>query len=298
MNRKFGIIINPVAGRGKPLRLLSKIKQITDKSDDQFDYFKTEYAGNAGQIVSRIYSKYDAIVAFGGDGTANEVIKGVLDNGGEVPVGIIPEGTGNDLARSLEISSNLAKAIKTLTNFNIKKIDIGKINDNIFVNGVGIGYDGYANINTKKRKFLKGKLSYHFTVISSLFSWKSIEFEIKIDEKKLSPGKTFLLAIGNGKACGGGLQLNPKAIVNDGLLDICRINDVSKFKVIRNLPSLKNGTVGEIDVVDVYRGKKILIKSNQKLPIHYDGEIYTNDTKKMELSIIPQAINIIGNWKT
>jgi len=241
LNRKFGIIINPVAGRGKPLRLLSKIKQITDKSDDQFDYFKTEYAGNAGQIVSRIYSKYDAIVAFGGDGTANEVIKGVLDNGGEVPVGIIPEGTGNDLARSLEISSNLAKAIKTLTNFNIKKIDIGKINDNIFVNGVGIGYDGYANINTKKRKFLKGKLS---------------------------------------------------------LLDICRINDVSKFKVIRNLPSLKNGTVGEIDVVDVYRGKKILIKSNQKLPIHYDGEIYTNDTKKMELSIIPQAINIIGNWKT
>jgi YegS/Rv2252/BmrU family lipid kinase len=292
LSRRFCIIINPIAGRGKTLHKIPLLKEaIASQSEAKFDLFYTEYHEHAIKLTETHAKDYDAIIAMGGDGTVNEVVRGVL--GTDTVMGIIPEGRGNDFARCINLTENVRNCIRKLIDFNVMKIDVGKIDNQYFVNGFGVGFDGFVNRRNLKRKLLKGPFSYYYTLLESLLLYQPMNMEITVDGKNVPAGSVFLTAVGNGKYCGGGLDLNPYAEIDDGQLDICVVNAISKGKIIKNLKRLKDGSVNELKEVHILRGKDVMLKSNVEMPAHYDGELYQPQNNEVRLSIIEKAVKII-----
>ncbi len=294
MKRKYAIIVNPVAGRGRTSKRLPLLKEITDQTGHTFDYYYTTEPLHASRIADKIHRGYDAVIAYGGDGTANEVMNGLA--GTTTPFGIIPDGTGNDFAKSVSVTRNLRKAVDIIVNYNYRLMDLGTIGNRIFLNGVGIGFDGFVNYRNKKMKLLKGTISYLYAVLSSLTLWKAIPIQIEIDGKILGKGHSFLLAIGNGWSVGGGLKLTPQASIHDSVFDICHISDIPIWKILANFVRLKNGTIDVIKEVTMRKGKKIRVTSDVPLPIHFDGELYDNYSREIDISIVPQSAFVIGGW--
>jgi len=293
LKKKFAIIVNPIAGRGRTLKKLKVLKSLTDNAKyADFDFYFTEYPQHATQIAEAIHKNYDAVLAFGGDGTANEVMNGLI--GTDTPFGIIPQGTGNDFARSMKMSFDIKETIEKILKFNTRKIDIGSIGDKFFLNGVGIGFDGYVSHVAKKIKILKGPIIYFTTILYCMLVWKAIPIHLEIDGKHYGKMHVFLLAVGNGNYIGGGLKLTPNAVVDDENFDICKIDNLPIFKVIFNLFRLKDGTIERIKEVSILRGKSLLIRSHLNLPIHYDGELFQSQGKDVKITIYPKSALVIS----
>jgi len=294
LSHKFAIIVNPAAGKGRTVKRLPVLKEIAEKSGARFDYYYTEAPLHATRIADSIHREYDAVVAYGGDGTANEVMNGLA--GTTTPFGLIPDGTGNDFARCINVPRTIEKAVQILIDYKTRFMDLGTIGNRIFMNGVGVGFDAYVNLKTKSLKMLKGSLAYLYSVLSSLAAWKSLPMEIEIDGCPISTDRSFLLAIGNGFACGGGLKLNPQADIHDSLFDICLIPELPVWKLIMNLGRLKSGTIGEVPEVLTMRCQSIRINSEKPLPVHFDGEIFDADTNHLSIGIVPQSALVVGAW--
>ena len=289
--KKFGIIANPTAGRGKTGRILPALEEIIQNSKHDFNFHYTEYPRHATSLAEKLHKEYDAIVAVGGDGTANEVINGLA--GTKTPFGLIPEGRGNDFARTINLTGDIQEAVDTLINFKTKTIDLGTIGNRTFLNGIGIGFDGYTNYRSQQKTIIPSAFIYQYMLLTSLLMYQSIPMELHIDGEFVSDKKEFLIAIGNGNYCGGGSNLNPNAQIDDGFLDICLIEDVSRLIIIRNLNKLKDGTIDTMKQVTLKKGKKFTIKSDKNLPTHFDGEVYDPEAKEINISIVPHAATVI-----
>lgn len=294
MKKRFGVIVNPAAGNGNSLKDLPELRQIFDNYALDYNFHITEKPHHATEITSKIKNNYDAIIVFGGDGTINEVVNGLI--GSEIPLGIIPHGRGNDFIRSIDIVADYKKAIQAILNYKVRKVDVGTINDIHFINGIGVGLDGYINRESQKKSdkgILSSRLAYFWTLLKSWIKWKAVPVRIEIDNKVAMEENAYLVAIGNGRACGGGILLNPDAILDDGKLNINFVSDLPKTKLLFNFGSLLNGKIGRIHEVSQFIGEKIRIISEHKLPVHYDGEVYWEDKNEFVINTIPRAINVL-----
>ena len=291
LNRKFCIIINPKAGKGKTAKKIPILKDyISTIKDTKFDLYFTEYGSHATELAKTHAPNYDAVIAMGGDGSINEVLRGMV--GTETVMGIIPEGRGNDFARVLDFHEDIKETLDKILHFQTKIIDVGKIDDRYFMNGVGIGFDGYVNERNFNRKVIKGPSSYYLSLLECLVLWKPMKMQITVDGNAIPAESVFLTAIGNGNYCGGGLNLNPYAEIDDGFLDLCVVNNISKFKIIKNLSKLKDGTIDSLDEVQIIKAKEIVISCDGKMPSHYDGELYY-PKGEVKLQVVEKAIEII-----
>jgi len=291
---KYLLIVNPAGGSGRTMTALPEIEKLMNDRNVDFEFHFTKEPYHATDIVSRKGKDFDVIVSVGGDGTINEIINGLPDI--NKPLGIIPIGTGNDFARSCCIPyDNIEEAINILLNNDVKKVDVGEVNGYRFINVMGMGFEGRSSEVGRALTFLKGPLKYLIAIGYTLFSYKRIPMKVQIDDILLE-GDTFLVSVGNGWNVGGGLQLTPKAILDDGLFNICYVENISKIRIVSNFTRLYDGTISEIEEMNVYQGKKISIESTKQIPLHLDGEVLRGDCSKLEISIIPKAQKIIGNW--
>ncbi len=286
---KILFIINPTAGKGTAKKSSKKLKTILQKKSIFFDFKYTNAIGDAKKICKQFKQEYDLIVVFGGDGTINEAVNGLY--GSNTPLGVIPNGTGNDFARSANIPLKINDAIDNIINGKKRKIDIGIINGQYFINVVGIGFDGYVNIESKKIKFLKGKPVFVAAVLKTLNKWRAVPVKILLDNNHFT-SNSYLICISNGWSVGGGLSMTPNAKIDDGLFDVCHLKEISPFKIVANFPKLTNGRIEEIDEVKLYKTKKIKIESDFSLPIHVDGEIINGKNKSFEIEIIKDSFYI------
>lgn len=294
MNKKFAVIVNPAAGKGNSIRELPKLQSIFDNYAIDYDFYLTKEPRHATQITKSIKNNYDALIVFGGDGTINEVVNGLI--GSEIPLGIIPHGRGNDFVRSIDIRNNYKKAVRALLDYQVKKIDVGRINDVHFVNGIGVGLDGYINEesqNPGRKGIFSNRLVYIWTLLKAWVKWNSVPLRVEIDGKLAMEDHAYLVAIGNGRACGGGILLNPDAILDDGKLDVNFVSDIPKAKLLYKFHALLNGKINTIREVNQFIGKKIRIISEQRLPIHYDGEVFNSGNNEIMINTIPRAINVL-----
>ncbi len=254
-------IINPIAGSGKAQRLIPRIEQVMEDKNIDYKIILTSRPKDATKLAEDNAKNYTIIVAVGGDGTVNEIAKGLI-NAGQGTLGIIPCGTGNDMSKSLEISKDIDRALATIIKGNKKKIDIGMINDHYFLNIASIGFDAEVvkAVEGIKKK-IKGKMAYVLGVFKVLTSYKKRDIRIELDDKTIEI-KSVLLAVGNGSYYGGGMKILPMALVDDGFLHICSIKDVSNLKMLFLFPSIFSG--GHIKIakyIDTYRSKKVVIKN-------------------------------------
>ncbi|MEE9464337.1 MAG: YegS/Rv2252/BmrU family lipid kinase, partial [Candidatus Neomarinimicrobiota bacterium] len=211
--KRILVITNPAAARGGATRVLNKVKQLTTEHDDccSFDFVMTERPGHATELTREKASAYDLVAAFGGDGTINEVANGLA--GGNTPMGVIPNGTGNDFARSAGIPRNPRAAIELLCKGIPEPIDLGVANGRYFTNSVGIGFVGQANYESAQITRIKGSLVFILAVLKTMWSWKAAPMTVIVDGQTIvhPDDPTYLVGIGNGWSIGGGMKLNPDA---------------------------------------------------------------------------------------
>jgi len=291
---RYKIIVNPVAGSGKPLRKLDELRHYLNLANLDYDVEFTHEPLEAVNLAQKdVHDGYDVVAAFGGDGTINEVVNGLI--GSDVTLGVIPCGSGNDFARSLNISKNIKAAVDVLKKGKTKFIDLGKLNGRYFANGLGIGFDAFVNYQSTLMTNIKGQARYISSIVKSLFQYESVDMEIKYNGTT-HLGKTFLIAIGNGFSIGGGFRLTPDALLTDGCFDVCRVDDVGLSTILRHFPKLLNGHIGKVKQVQLGRSPELKVSSEKPLPVHIDGEIYSMGAHEINVQLIPQTLQVIGNW--
>ncbi|WP_436514595.1 diacylglycerol/lipid kinase family protein [Ekhidna sp. To15] len=268
--RKIFIIWNPFSG-GDSEALSKKLASTLREQQIVHEVFDTIESMSATRtVMEHLDSSFTDLIIIGGDGTINESINGLKY---DIPVGIVPAGTGDDFIKNVSVGKSVEDRIQTAVNGNIVRIDLGQCNDRKFVNGVGIGFDGQIveDMTSKRVGFLTGHAAYYYHVLRILGGYKERSFKYFVDGKSMEK-ELILLSIGNGTTFGGGFKLMPKAKVNDGLLDVCEIGKLSPLRRFLNIGKLSNGTHGNLKEVSFHQVKEVSVDAHDMLFAHIDGE--------------------------
>lgn len=290
MNRKLLVVNNPTSGgRKKNQKTLRELSTFLSSHNIEAQIQTTELNTNAQQIISdHIDKSFTDLIIVGGDGTINEAVNGLKF---DIPMTIIPAGTGNDFVKNVPIGKTMQDQFNAIINSTILSIDLGICNDRKFANGVGIGFDGQIveDMKAKSIPLLKGHSKYYYHVLQVLASYKPRIFNFSIDGESLEKS-LIIMTIGNGTTFGGGFKLMPKAKVNDGLLEVCTIGNLSPIRRFMNIHKLSKGTHGSLAEVDFYQVNSVSVKENPLLFAHVDGELMGNPP--YEIKVLPNALKL------
>ncbi|WP_101844780.1 diacylglycerol kinase family protein [Halobacillus sp. Marseille-P3879] len=290
------VITNPKAGDGSAFRLLELIQKEPLFRSNNCRSYQTEYNGHANTLVKSIvktyYSAIKAVIIIGGDGTIHEVING-LAPWPELPVGIIPAGTGNDFARGLELKSQgITLFRKIMSQPNIVKFKIGQVDilagqrsaTLYFINSAGTGLDSQvaatANESVFRRKLQKsrlGRLQYLFAFLKGMKRFKYVQAEVDIEGRRVK-SKTFTLAvIANHPFFGKGMKIAPKSHLTSPKFSIILIEPITRWKLIFLFATVFAGKHISLKKVHEVRGSSIKLKGTESLLLQLDGQIYRCD---------------------
>jgi diacylglycerol kinase (ATP) len=287
---KYLFILNPRSGKKhKQAYIVKLIEQIFKKTNHQYHFVFTTRPEEATELAREgVNRSYDIITAVGGDGTVHEVARGLIQQNSIL--GIIPLGSGNGLARSLDISLKLDQSIHFLTNPRVTSIDIGKVNQYYFFGVCGIGLD--AQIAKKFQEYGKrGPLPYFIIGIKEYLSYNPDSYIIK-NENFESEIKPLLITIANTKQYGNGAVIAPQADFQDGILDICILYKMPLIKAVRYIPKLFNGTINTVPYYETFKTKSLqIILSQEKGIIHTDGEPAIIDNP-INIKILNRALKV------
>ncbi len=285
-------IINPVAGGGRTKKLVPLINDIMGQNNIEYDIVFTTRPKEGTDLASKgIDRGYSKIVAVGGDGTVNEVAFGIVGKG---TLGILPSGTGNDLARALNIPLNPKDALEKILNGRTKNIDVCSVNNGLFLNISSIGFDAeVAKITENIKTKIKSSISYVIALFIALFKFKFIKAEMEIDNSSIE-SDILLIAIGNGNYYGGGINILPMASLDDGYFHVCVVKKVPKLKLFFLLPTIINGShINQKKYVSIYKAKNVRVRTKDKAYINIDGEI-VDINKEALFSINNTKLSVIA----
>ncbi len=292
--KKYKLIANPAAGRGRSSKLIASIAETFRKKNAAFDLDFTKGPGDAARIARESGGEFDAIVVIGGDGSINDILPGMLFS--ERPLGIVPAGSGNDFVKTLNISGGLERAVDIILQGETRVVDVGKINERFFANGIGIGFDAAVNrasyaINHSKR----GLLLYICAFARTVGKYDPVMLKITLNGKTFDQD-TFLLTVGNGTTVGGGFRLTPYARIDDALLDVTIVRPLSLPVLFWHLPKIFLGTIKKVKYAALHRTDRLCVETTVPVPVHLDGEIYTGSAIRFDIEIVPRALTVIGNF--
>ncbi len=289
------LIANPIAGRGRGRKVLPAAEEALRSQGLQFTTEVTSRPLEAMEIARRAAEEgCELVVAMGGDGTSHEVANGLLSSGkGEVALGLIPIGTGNDFADMFDTPTDLAQVARRLREGRTRLIDVGRINDRYFVNVVGVGFDALASIEALKiQSLLSGLPLYLLAVLRTLRQYEVPHITADLDGEKISMPMT-MINVANGKREGGGFFIAPDAENDDGIFDICLARGLGRLGILRLIPEVIKGTHVDKEPVTMAKAKRVILDSPDPLPVHADGEILCTDAHHLEIEIIPRRLPVI-----
>ncbi|HJX03922.1 MAG TPA: diacylglycerol kinase family protein [Dehalococcoidia bacterium] len=296
------LIVNPMAGAGKTVKLLPSIKDILNNQGLDYDCKITEAPGHAVFLAQdAVKNGYKIIISAGGDGTINEIVNGINNANGlnSISLGIISIGTGADYIRTVGIPRYYMDACKKFSNPVTKKVDIGLVeycknnarSSRLFVNFAGLGFDAEIVKRTTMKYKSLGKVSaYLLALFTTLVAYKNKNVTLQINSDKHSYSICTVI-MGNGKYGGGGMMTTPGASVQDGLLDVLIVGNLSKFDLLKSLPTIYNGTHLSHPKVILKQAVAIEVNSELDMPIQADGEIIGETPARF--SVLPSALNLI-----
>ncbi|MCK9422271.1 MAG: diacylglycerol kinase family lipid kinase [Bacteroidales bacterium] len=282
-------IVNPVSGSMKQKGIERLLSERIDK--DRFDYrvVYTEGPGHATEL-SRMAAEegMDFVVAVGGDGTVNETAAGVV--GTETAMGIIPTGSGNGLSRHLRISMKVKRAIDIINQAKTIKIDTATLNDQLFVNVAGVGFD--AHVAKKFSKAGKRGFSTYFKVTANAYrDYKPRKYTLTIDGKVIKR-RALLVSFANSSQFGNNTSIDPNASLDDGFIDVCIVGKIPFWKTGFLAPLLFIRKFDQTRYVEIIRAKEVQLIRKKGKSIHLDG-----DPKKMgkelTMKINPLSLRVV-----
>lgn len=295
---RVAVVINPIAGIGVSVR---RARRRAERASDLLsaarvasDIVITERAGHAAELARGAVARgARVVVAWGGDGTVNEVAAALV--GSAASLAVIPAGSGNGLARTIGMPAGAAPAFDRILHGADRVIDVGEIDGRVFVNVAGIGFDArvaqaFASIGRRRR----GLLRYGAIVARELRRYESGCYDLTLDphpDAVPMPLTAFLLTFANGRQWGNGAIIAPAAELDDGLLDVVAVEDRGWLAALRAIPRLFTGTLPGAAGVSVYRIRTARVTGRQPLLFHADGEPHVG-TSSLVVAIRPQALRL------
>jgi len=273
------VIINPISGGAGPDAARAKAQlalAVVDAHGDRPDILLTERVGHARELAKGAMQRgARLVIAWGGDGTINEVASALVF--GEVPLGIVPAGSGNGLARELGVARRPERAIADALAAEPTLMAVGEIEGRYFVNAAGMGFDAHiaSQFATSRRR---GFLGYAGITARALTSYVPLTYRITTGGTTTET-RAVLVTLANSAQFGNGALIAPGAKVDDGELDLVVVEERSRFRTICSVPHLFTGTANRITGCRIARIKEATIETSAPMTFHVDGEPVQGGTR-------------------
>lgn len=263
------LVINPGSRRGRDCA--AAVKQACVRAGLAASAVIPSNRHDVSRTILHHAATVDCIIVAGGDGTLNAAAQGLLQSG--LPLGIIPMGTANDLARTLELPADLDACVDVIARGRQRRIDVGLVNERPFFNVASIGLSTtLAKELTYETKRRLGRLGYAFAAMKSLARARPFHATIETPSDTVDV-KTLQIAIGNGHFYGGGMSVEESALIDDGRLDLYSLEVSNAWKLALMLRSFRHGRHSAWDEVRSIQGRNFTVRTRRPRAINADGEI-------------------------
>lgn len=287
--KNIAFIVNPVSGTKTKNRITKLIRELLNKELFSPTVVTTEYAGHATQLAQQFALEgYYAVIAVGGDGTINEVGKGLC--GTSTALGIIPNGSGNGFARHLEISTRMNRAVEMLNNSEVISVDYCTVNDIPFFSTFGVGFDALvAQDFSNTSRGLKG---YIESILKDIFQYKPEQYHLQGEGIDLTTS-AFLINFANASQWGYDACIAPKASLQDGWMDVAIVSEFPLIKAPELAWQLFTKSIDENHYMHTIRAKEIMLeRENESSPVHIDGTP-TQMAKDLHIKIVEDGLKVL-----
>lgn len=283
------IILNPNSGTRKKLDLPKLFNQHVNNRDFHFELHQTQSATHAYDLgAEAVHLGYDLVVAAGGDGTLNQVGRALV--GTNIPLGILPLGSGNGFARALKIPLNLGKAIQLIQHGMIKRVDTGKANGHVFLNVCGFGFDAHVSARFAT-KGTRGFRTYAQISIMELAKYKPANYSVVMDGVQHEI-QAFVMAVCNGPQYGSNAYIAPLAEFSDGMLDVTILKDVNWRNLSRITLGLFRRTLHRSNAYQGFRCHHMVVSGMHDTFVNIDGEAIPMEAS-VNIENIPNSLSVI-----
>ena len=301
MEPRTRVIFNPQANRGTAAGLLPELERCLGEHG-QADLVQTTRPEEAAELAARALEQgFEKIVAAGGDGTVNEIVNGCLSHDGKEDwgtLGIIPIGSGNDLAWTLGLSPDLETACARVFTGERREIDLGRITDGdgrsrYFCNGVGLGFDATVAREVQRITWAGGFAKYLIGLARTfILYYDAPQASIRFGDKEICD-EIMMLTVSNGRRHGGGFIITPEATLDDGCLDLCIVRRVGRLDILQLIPKFLKGVHIHDARVQMDRGGRVIVEVPDGLATHLDGEIFADAARWLDIEILPKRLAVI-----
>lgn len=266
------LLFNPTSGGGKGRRYAEQsLSLMRQRGHEVVEISGLDFRDAEAKFKDAVSAHRDqikAVIVVGGDGMVHMAIQQLA--GSNIPMGLVPAGTGNDFARALNLNlSEPLSSLKLMLNSDPVKVDLGKVNDRFFADILSTGFDSVVNERANRMRWIKGRMKYNIAILLVLSTFKPKSYQFRVDGIEFTT-EAMLIAVSNGQSYGGGMKVTPDARIDDGLFDVMLLGPVSKLEFLKVFPKVFSGAHIDHPAVNIMRGQKVAIDSHAVA--YADGE--------------------------
>jgi diacylglycerol kinase (ATP) len=290
VTRRLTLLLNPTSGKGRGGRLLDPVTDRLRTAGIDVDVVVGRDADEAfDRVRNRVADGVDGLVALGGDGLVNIALQVVAGTG--IPLGVVPAGTGNDIARSLGLAlDDPVSAVDRIVAGGTRPVDLGRANGRWFAGVLGSGFDSMVNERANRMSWPSGRSRYNLAILAELGTFRPVPYVLELDGETWQT-TAMLVAVGNGASYGGGMRVCPDASLDDGLLDVTVLGPISKLEFLRVFPTVYKGTHVHNPAVTVRRARQVTLTS-PGVTAYADGERVS--VLPVRCEAVPAALLVFG----
>ncbi len=278
---RLGILYNPAAGRGRARQHVAEAEGYLRAAGAEVVHLESRSREHMIDLAGRLSATdVDRVVAVGGDGTVHFVLR-KLDL--SIPMSVLPLGSGDDFAKTVGIPTNLRDACRVAVEGRVREVDVAEANGLRYVGVAGVGFDSIVAAEANRVKVVGGSALYLYSIFKVLPAFEPIPMKITVDDQTFDDDVMFVV-VGNTHRYGGGIQIAPEAVVDDGILDMYIITKCSKWDLLKTLPKGYTGKHTSSPFVRHERGRRFRIESDAPLELNADGEPLTNTPAEIGLA--------------
>ncbi|AYA36165.1 diacylglycerol kinase family lipid kinase [Hymenobacter oligotrophus] len=288
--RRLCFIFNPISGTNRRFDLPGLLsRQLGNTPGLYYEVQPTHYAGHAEELARTAAANgFGVVVAVGGDGTVNEVGRGLLGTG--VAMGVLPRGSGNGLARHLGIPLGMAAAVSLLRQPRVLPIDVGRLNGKPFFCTAGLGFDAHVS-RCFAAAGTRGLATYVRVALREYGRYRATPVQIEVNGQLLRT-TCYVLAFANAAQYGNNAYIAPLANIRDGLLDMCLIDEMPLSRALRVAYGLAAGDLPTSGAAAYHTTHTVRVRSEQPLGFHLDGD-FAGEATDVSVALEPQALPVV-----
>lgn len=294
MDEPIHVIFNPRSGKGRGAQFVAPVLQQLGAAGP-VEHALTQGPGDEARLAREAIARgVRRIVAVGGDGTWSNVGDAIIRSGQPVKLGLVPGGTGCDLAKTLGVPQrDVGACCRIVLAGRTRTIDAGRVEGRHFLNIAGFGYDVAVLEDSWSVRYLEGSALYLYCALRQLHSYRGFELEAEVDGRALERREMLMVIVANARVFGGGFQVAPQADVEDGLLDVVGFANMRLPARVRALLALLGGTQSRRPEVNTQRAARLRYRFAAPPSYETDGEWNRAQGNELVIEAVPKALQVL-----